>query len=105
MATTTPAGAVQQTVVVDRIDAPQNVRELDCEHVRALAGSISLQGVLVPVVIRPAGERFELIAGFHRLAAVRELGLSEIPAVIREAASEEADRAVENITRKALSTS
>jgi len=104
MAITTPAGAVRQwTVAVEQIHVPVNVRELDPEHVRALAGSIALQGVLVPVVVRPAGERFELVAGFHRLAAVRELGLTEIPAVIRDAQSEDSDRALENITQKALS--
>ena len=65
---------------------------------QALAGSIALQGVLVPLVVRPDDDAFELVAGFHRLAAARALGLAEVPVVVREANSEEADRAVENIT-------
>ena len=104
MATITTAPA-QLTVKVDLIDAPENVRELDREHVHSLAGSIALQGVLVPIVVRAAGERYELVAGFHRLAAVRKLGpgvMDEIPVVIRDQQTEEADRAVENIARKAL---
>jgi hypothetical protein len=50
----------------------------------------------------PDGEGFELVAGFHRMAAARSLGLAEVPVVIRDAETEDADRAVENITRKQL---
>src|ERR671923_257148 len=84
------------------IRVPDNVRELDPEHVKALAGSIGLQGMLVPVVVRNDGNGFELVAGFHRVAAARSLGLTGVPVVIRDAQTEDADRAVENITRKQL---
>jgi ParB/RepB/Spo0J family partition protein len=60
------------------------------------------QHTLVPLVVRPDGEAFELVAGFHRLAAARSLGLAEVPVVVRDADTEEADRAVENIARKQL---
>jgi ParB family transcriptional regulator, chromosome partitioning protein len=73
------------------------VRALDQAHVEALAGSIELQGLLVPLVVRADGDGFELVAGFHRIAAARALGLAEVPVVVRAAATEEADRAVENI--------
>jgi ParB/RepB/Spo0J family partition protein len=89
-------------VALDRIRVPDNVRSLDDAHVQALAGSIALQGVLVPLVVRPDGDGFELVAGFHRLAAVRSLELAEVPVVVRDADTEEADRAVENIARKQL---
>jgi ParB family chromosome partitioning protein len=79
------------------IRVPDNVRELDPEHVKALAGSIGLQGMLVPVVVRNDGEGFELVAGFHRVAAARSLSLTAVPVVIRDAQTEDADRAVENI--------
>jgi ParB/RepB/Spo0J family partition protein len=97
------------TIALKRIHVPTNVRQLDVEHVKALAASIKLQGILVPVVICPAsaeatgeGFEFELVAGFHRTAAARELGLTEVPAVVRDAGLEAADRAVENINRLAL---
>jgi ParB/RepB/Spo0J family partition protein len=93
---------VAQGLRLERIQVPANVRELDPEHVDALARSIRLQGMLVPVVVRPADEAFELVAGFHRVAAARSLGLVEVPAVVRDAETEDADRAVENITRKQL---
>jgi ParB/RepB/Spo0J family partition protein len=91
-----------RSVALDLIDVPDNVRELDAAHVQALAGSMALQGLLVPLVVRRAGERFELVAGFHRAAAARSLGMTDVPVVVREAESEEADRAVENIAPKQL---
>lgn len=100
MATTTQETG-RHIALVD-IRVPDNVRALDPEHVKALAGSIELQGMLVPVVVRNDGEAFELVAGFHRIAAARSLGLNVVPVVVRDAVTEDADRAVENITRKQL---
>ena len=96
MATTTQETG-RHIALVD-IRVPDNVRELDPEHVKALAGSIELQGMLVPVVVRNDGKAFELVAGFHRIAAARSLGLNVVPVVVRDAVTEDADRAVENIT-------
>ena len=97
------SNGVTRTVALDQLHLPDNVRELDADHVAALAGSIALQGLLVPVVVRQTAEAgFELVAGFHRVAAARSLGLEHVPAVLRDADSEDADRAVENITRKQL---
>jgi ParB/RepB/Spo0J family partition protein len=85
-------------VALEQIRVPENVRALDEAHIEALAGSIALQGMLVPVVVRSDGDGFELVAGFHRIAAARSLGLAEVPVVVRDAETEDADRAVENIT-------
>jgi ParB-like chromosome segregation protein Spo0J len=94
MATTTQETGRHISLVDIRV--PDNVRDLDPEHVNALAGSIELQGMLV----RNDGDGFELVAGFHRIAAARSLGLNDVPVVVRDAVTEDADRAVENITRK-----
>jgi ParB family chromosome partitioning protein len=109
MATTAVAG--ESTVALDEIHVAENVRALDVDHVHALAESIRLQGMLVPVVVRPAegevavgGWKYELVAGFHRTAAAAELRLADVPAVICAASREAtADRAIENITRLQLS--
>jgi ParB/RepB/Spo0J family partition protein len=95
------ATTIQETgrrIALDNIRVPENVRALDAEHVKALAGSIKLQGMLVPVVVRDGGDGFELVAGFHRIAAAKTLGLTDVPVVVRDVDSEDADRAVENIT-------
>ena len=100
MATT--IGDQRQYMALERIRVPENVRPLDLEHVDWLAGSIELLGILVPVVVRSDGEDFELVAGFHRIAAAHKLGLAEVPYVVRDAETEDTDRAVENIARKQL---
>ena len=48
-----------------------------------------------------AGWKYELVAGFHRVAAAAELRLREIPVVIRES-GRDAAAATENIARKQL---
>ncbi len=110
---TTPAGTV--AVALEKIYVPANVRDLDSGHVDALAGSIALQGQLVPVLITAAhgqlaeqGFQYELVAGFHRYAAVTRLQHSAIDAVVldRDQHSDGVEvasaRAIENVTRKQL---
>jgi ParB/RepB/Spo0J family partition protein len=100
----TIAVAAPEHVHIDLIDVDDaNVRELDEAHVDALAGSIELRGLINPVTLRPNGERFTLVAGYHRLAACRKLGITEIPASSREQDATSADTAAENILRKDLS--
>jgi ParB/RepB/Spo0J family partition protein len=91
-----------RAIALSQVRVPENVRELDRQHVDALARSIALQGLLVPVVVRRSDDGFELVAGFHRIAAAAQLGLPEIPVVVRDVETEESDRAVENIARKQL---
>jgi ParB family chromosome partitioning protein len=92
-----------QHVPLDLIDVTENVRELDQAHVDALAGSIALRGLINPLTVRPDGERFKLIAGNHRYAAYRKLGLDEIEVTVREQEGSSADSAAENVVRKQLS--
>jgi ParB/RepB/Spo0J family partition protein len=96
----TPAG--RRSVPLERIAIPGNVRDLDTEHVDALAKSIRLRGLLVPVIVRPTGDGYELVAGFHRFAAHQQFGAASIDAEVRDAGGEHGDRAVENIARKQL---
>ena len=55
----------------------------DEETLASLAASVRELGVLQPILVRPAGERYELIAGERRWRAARRAGLSRIPAVVR----------------------
>jgi ParB family chromosome partitioning protein len=63
-------------------------REFAADELAELAASIKAQGLLQPVVVRPAGEGegegYQLIAGERRLRACRDLGLTHIRALIRE---------------------
>ena len=73
-----------QHVSLDLIDVGENIRDLDLEHVEALAASIAIRGQLVPVILRPNGERFDLVAGAHRYAACRKLAKDTIEYTVRE---------------------
>jgi ParB family chromosome partitioning protein len=70
-----------------------------------LTSSIREKGVLEPILVRPVGGRYEIIAGERRYRAAVEAGLSEMPCVIREASDAEMMELalVENLQRKDLS--
>ena len=70
MSSTTPT-AGEQHLALDSIRVRDNVRELDPDHVNALAQSIKLRGLLVPLIVRPVDDAYELVAGYHRIAADR----------------------------------
>jgi ParB family chromosome partitioning protein len=90
------------TLALDSISVRENVRDLDADHVAALAQSIKLRGLLVPVIVRAIDGGHELVAGYHRFAACRQLGLDAIAVVVREHEGSTADSAAENVTRKQL---
>ena len=50
-----------------------------------LRASLQASGMLQPVVVRSAGDSFELISGERRFRAASQLGWKEIPALVREA--------------------
>jgi len=53
------------------------------ELLEELAESIKEHGVIQPVLVRPMGKAFELVAGERRWRAARKAGLKEIPAIVR----------------------
>lgn len=80
-------------------------RDIQPEALEELAASIKAQGVMQPIVLRPAeGERFEIIAGERRWRAAQLAGLDKIPAVIRDVPDEAAIAMalIENIQREDL---
>src|SRR3954469_1010377 len=55
------------------------------ESIKELADSINEQGVLTPLLVRPSGDGFELIAGERRWRAAQAAGVAEVPVIVREA--------------------
>jgi ParB/RepB/Spo0J family partition protein len=94
--------APASTVNLTDIDPGENSRELDPDHVRALAASIALRGLIVPLLVAREGERYTLIAGHHRYAACLSLGIQQVQVTVREQQGTSADSAAENVVRKAL---
>ena len=63
----------------------------DDEEMEKLKDSISLYGVLTPVVARRCENgRYELISGHRRKYACKALGIEFMPAIVREMSREEA---------------
>ena len=80
-----PLEVVQQISLVDIKPNPFQPRKVfDEEALQELAESIKEHGVLQPIIIRKKGSKFEIVVGERRYRASQELGLEEIPAVVRE---------------------
>ncbi len=91
---------------IDRIQRGkyQPRQNFDQDALQELADSIRSQGIVQPVVVRPEGAHFELVAGERRWRAAQLAGLQKIPAVIRELDSKSAAAIalIENIQREDL---
>ncbi len=56
----------------------------DESELARLVASIRENGILVPLLVRPRGDKFEVVDGDRRLAAAFEAGVREIPVVVRD---------------------
>ncbi|MGB4191373.1 MAG: ParB/RepB/Spo0J family partition protein [Rickettsiales bacterium] len=75
------------------------------ENLEELEDSISLNGVLQPILVRPIRDnKYQIIAGERRWRAVKKLGLAEIPAIIKNISDKETLELaiIENIQRANL---
>jgi ParB-like partition proteins len=89
---------------VIRPNPVQPRRSIDPELLDSLAESIRVHGIIQPLVVRPAGEGYEIIAGERRWRAARLAGLKEVPVrvlVLNESQSVQA-ALVENLQREDL---
>jgi ParB family chromosome partitioning protein len=76
-----------ERIALDRVypSALQPRKDFPAEALKELADSIREQGILQPLIVRLRGEHYELIAGERRWRAAQMLGLSQVPAIVREA--------------------
>jgi ParB family transcriptional regulator, chromosome partitioning protein len=65
--------------------ALQPRKDFGREALQELSDSIRQHGIIQPLIVRQTGARFELIAGERRWRAAQEIGLTEVPAIIRSA--------------------
>jgi ParB family chromosome partitioning protein len=103
--TSRSAGGVRE-IDIDLIDPnPHQPRtRFREESLEELAQSIRATGLIQPVIARPAGVRFQLIAGERRWRAAQRAGLHRIPAIVREVSDHVALEmtVVENLQREDL---
>jgi ParB family chromosome partitioning protein len=99
------SAVLQEIPVADITPNPNQPRvHFDEESLAELTASIQQIGVLQPVLVRPTGDGFELIAGERRWRAARRAGLATIPSLVRatdDLASVE-QALIENIHRQDL---
>lgn len=84
---TAPAATGQATLLaIDAID-PNPVQPragFAAERLEELAASVREHGILQPLLVRPHGARFQLVAGERRWRAAKLAGLAQVPVVIQE---------------------
>jgi ParB family chromosome partitioning protein len=79
--------------------------KFDKDKMEELTLSIKEKGIIQPVVVRPAGDGFELVAGERRFLAAQKLGMEKLPALVMEKLSKEGMlelSLIENLQREDL---
>ncbi len=66
------------------IPATQPRHYFDLKAMQSLVESVGSEGILQPLLVRPVGDKYELVAGERRYRAAQECSLREVPVAIRE---------------------
>jgi ParB family chromosome partitioning protein len=92
-----PIGQIEQ-------NPHQPRKDFDKDELQALGESIRTHGILQPLVVRPVGDKFQLVAGERRLRAAQAAGMTEVPVRVVDFNDQEVLEAalVENIQRADL---
>ena len=101
-----PLNAPPGEVAIDRIEQNpyQPRKDFDRDELQSLGESIRNQGILQPLLVRPVGDHYQLVAGERRLRAAQALGLTEVPVHVVEFDDQQTLEAAlaENINRADL---
>jgi ParB family transcriptional regulator, chromosome partitioning protein len=101
-----PAHPGPQQIDIDLIEpSPYQPRtRFREEALEELARSIQASGIIQPLVVRPVGSRFQLIAGERRWRAAQRAGLAKVPVIVKQVSDALALEMtlVENIQREDL---
>jgi len=75
-----------ENIGIDEIkpNAAQPRKTFDKEKLEDMAASIKEHGIIQPIIVRPAGKGYEIVAGERRYRAARAAGLKEVPCIVRE---------------------
>jgi ParB family transcriptional regulator, chromosome partitioning protein len=97
----TPVGRL---IPIEQIDPNPNQPRQVMGDLSELIASIAEKGIIEPLVVRPRGDRFQIIAGERRYQAAVQAGLHELPVVIRDVDDTEMLELalIENLQRKDL---
>jgi ParB family chromosome partitioning protein len=98
------AEAVDLAVHQIQVNPFQPRKSFDEDKLAELAQSVTQHGILQPLIVRPAGDGFELVAGERRLRAAKLAGLERVPVVIKALSDREMMEIalIENLQRQDL---
>jgi ParB family chromosome partitioning protein len=99
------AGApIGRLVPIDQLDPNPNQPRQVMGDLSELMASITEKGILEPLVVRQRGDRFQIVAGERRYQAAVQVGLRDLPVVIRDVDDTEMLELalIENLQRKDL---
>ena len=85
------SGNGQAMIAVEKIVSFHNhpFRLYEGERLDDMVESIKEHGVLSPVIVQKAADKYEMLAGHNRWNAAKIVGIKEIPAIVKEGLSEE----------------
>ena len=91
-------------VPIEQLDPNPNQPRQAMGDLSELMASIAEKGIIEPLIVRQRGERFQIIAGERRYQAASQVGVHEVPVVIRDVDDGELIEIalIENIQRKDL---
>ncbi|MBY5933396.1 ParB/RepB/Spo0J family partition protein [Tateyamaria omphalii] len=96
----------EQRVPIEKIKPNPNQprRQFDAGPLEDLVASIKEKGVLQPLIVRPAGDDFEIVAGERRWRAAQQAQLHDLPVLVRDFTDTEVLEVaiIENIQRADL---
>lgn len=106
-AVTEHKSANTNTLPIDVLQPGRYQPRLDIapEALSELANSISVQGIIQPIIVRPVGDKqYEIIAGERRWRAAQLVGLEDVPVVVKHIDDETASAMalIENVQREDL---
>ena len=92
-----------EEIIPNRFQPRINFDEKSLEE---LSSSIKQHGIIQPLVLRPLGDKFEIIAGERRYKAATLAGLTTVPAIVTEMDDKDSAEValIENVQRKDLSS-
>ncbi len=98
------AAPLIRMIPVDRIEPNPRQARSELGNIEELQASIKARGVIEPIIIRPSGDKYEIIAGERRYVASRNIGLKELPCIEMNVGDNEAMEIslIENLQRKDL---
>lgn len=98
------AAPLVRMISVEKIEPNPRQARIELGNIDDLMASIKARGVLEPIIIRPVGDKYEIIAGERRYVASKNVGLKEIPCIEMNVGDNEAMEIslIENLQRKDL---